>query len=337
MCRDHYDHNKRMLDSLVPPHGYHTLNQGGIQTGTAAHVAHLGTRQSFDPPPVAAVMIDPSKNQSKQPAAAAKKKKATMEAGKLKPGGGGDLKYTKVEIDALMDICEDIIPMGKNEWERITNRYNKLFPSRPRQEKSLRGQLNSYAKQKPPTGDRDCPPLVARAKKVMKKIQERAEIDMLEDPAALARHELPVVSGGDSAKKSVVSATSSRGNRKQKRSQDFLEYIKASERRQAKREERQYNFAIGALSTIVTAITGKQIPSLSMPQSNDNDNLSDGDDNDLSDSDLDDDMYKTPRTKKSRVDKNNKSKVCKGTIDSDDSDADKNSILMKSDEERGNI
>ena len=29
----------------------------------------------------------------------------------------------------------------------------------------------------------------------MKKIQERAEIDMLEDPAALARHELPVVSG----------------------------------------------------------------------------------------------------------------------------------------------
>ena len=79
-----------------------------------------------------------------------------------------------------------------------------------------------------------------------------------------------------------------------------------------------------------------------MPQSNDNDNKSDGDDDDFLNSDLDDDMYKTPRTKKSRVvDSNNKkninSKVTKGTINSDNSDANENSILMKGDEEHDNI
>ena len=220
MCPEHLEQNKRALSTVLPP-SYGNY-QAGIQTGPSVTQnvyfsgQSNGWRAKAGTPvavPYQSPMVQVSTDSAKKKPATTDRRKPTVVAGKLKPGGGGDMKYKDEELEYLWCLCEETIPMGKYEWEHIATRYNKQFPSRPRQEKSLRGQLNAYAKQKPPTGDPDCPPFVKRAKRIMNKIRERAETDILDDPEALANHELPAI-GGESAKKTV--ATGSKGNRKEK-------------------------------------------------------------------------------------------------------------------------
>ena len=181
------------------------------------------------------------------------RKKSTTDSTTQKSVGGGDMKYKEEELKALMEICEEVLPMGKSQWEQIATRYNALFPSRPRQEKSLRGQLNYYAKQKPPTGDPHCPPLVYAAKQIIKKIKQRAEVDILDDPEALAAHELPAMIGGSEL--SVGNQTSSEESKKQAWNKkqykkdknrhnklgasDILEFMIRTERMSIDREERR--------------------------------------------------------------------------------------------------
>jgi hypothetical protein len=50
-----------------------------------------------------------------------------------------------------MGLCEEILPMGKYEWERVTERYNRMYPRRQRKMVNLHYQLNTLSKQKPPT------------------------------------------------------------------------------------------------------------------------------------------------------------------------------------------
>jgi len=91
--------------------------------------------------------------------------------------GGGATRYSDDELDALMEHMEAILPIGKNEWERLVERYNsdeRVSKDRPRGLDNLRSQYNKYAKKKAPTGDPDCPPLVKRAKRVRESIRQKA-------------------------------------------------------------------------------------------------------------------------------------------------------------------
>jgi hypothetical protein len=190
---------------------------------------------------------------------------------RVKSVGGGDLKFTTDELESLMDIIEDVLPMGKYEWERVVARYNSMFPDRPRNEKSVCNQFNSYSKQKPPTGDPDCPPLVRKSKLIQAKIVKKAQADVLKDPKALAAYELPVVGGGegDASSRSVLAGSSKRKKKKKKKktaSSQIMKYLMVSEKMQREKEERDarersqwLQLGLGALSAIASALTGKEI------------------------------------------------------------------------------
>jgi hypothetical protein len=211
-----------------------------------------------------------------------RKKKKSTKKHKSQSGLGGDMKFKQEEVEYLMDCMEDILPMGKVEWEKLTERYNKRFPSRQRKMVNLRNQYNTYAKMKPPTGNPDCPPLVRRAKIIVKRTTEKAGIEVLKDPKKLAKCNIPTVNGTIQDAEGIAATLSTDpkkvvSSKKKKKSpfdtDSFVEVFLASEKAQAKREERMerrrldernetLKLAITAMTSIAAAVTGREVPAV---------------------------------------------------------------------------
>jgi hypothetical protein len=189
------------------------------------------------------------------------RKKKKKKDQKSQSGLGGDMKFKQEEVEYLMDCMEDILPMGKVEWEHLTERYNRCFPSRQRKMVNLRNQYNTYAKMKPPTGNPDW------------------------DPKKLANCNIPTMNGSiqDAAgiaatlsmdPKKVVSSKKKKKKKSNNLDTDsFVEVLLASEKVQAQREERmerrQQNernqtlkLAITAMTSIAAAVTGREVPTV---------------------------------------------------------------------------
>jgi hypothetical protein len=189
---------------------------------------------------------------------------------KTKPGGGGDLKFKDKELQTLMDICDDILPMGKGPWETVAHRYNQVYPERSRNEKSLRNQFNSWANKKPPTGDPDCPHFVRLAKLIVKKTKQKAEVSMCdEEMENLASHEMPAIVGRGNTSIASLDGPQDKISKKLT-SRDVVSMMMASECMAAKREERfalrqseerqdNIRLAIGAIGALASAFTGNPV------------------------------------------------------------------------------
>jgi hypothetical protein len=52
-------------------------------------------------------------------------------------------KFRANELEFLMQVVEDIKPIGKVEWDRVTTRYNAKFKARPRIMRNLRNRFTS--------------------------------------------------------------------------------------------------------------------------------------------------------------------------------------------------
>ena len=93
-------------------------------------------------------------------------------------GGAGRTKgptYQFSEVDALLDILQDRLPASSDEWDGVTEVYNKQHPGRERDKDSLRRKFNSLHNKKVPTGDPSIPPQVKRAKYIMQEICARVD------------------------------------------------------------------------------------------------------------------------------------------------------------------
>ena len=85
-------------------------------------------------------------------------------------GGAGRSKgptYKKGEVDFLLDLLEDLKPACSDEWDIVTQEYNKQFPGRERDRDSLRRKFNTLHNKKVPTGNPTMPEDVERAKMVI--------------------------------------------------------------------------------------------------------------------------------------------------------------------------
>ncbi|CAB9513919.1 unknown protein [Seminavis robusta] len=108
------------------------------------------------------------------------KKEQTVKPNKKKSGKsklGASAWFTEEERNDLFDEIKKALPIGKLEWEKVGEAYNKKNADRPREMPNLRAQFNKYALAKPPTGDPDCPPLVREAKQIARMIKEKAGMD----------------------------------------------------------------------------------------------------------------------------------------------------------------
>ena len=78
--------------------------------------------------------------------------------------GRRGFKFTTQEIESLLDVIEEIIPIGNPDWEKVWDKHMVCYPKKERTPKSLRCKFQDLAKSKMPTGDPNCPPHICSAK-----------------------------------------------------------------------------------------------------------------------------------------------------------------------------
>ena len=78
--------------------------------------------------------------------------------------GRRGFKFTTQEIESLLDIIEEIIPIGNPDWEKVWDKHMVCYPKKERTPKLLRRKFRDLAKSKVPTGDPNCPPHIHAAK-----------------------------------------------------------------------------------------------------------------------------------------------------------------------------
>ena len=79
-------------------------------------------------------------------------------------------KFTTAELEHLLSIVEEILPIGAPEWERVWDRHDSAFRAKERTPESLKRKFQELARKKIPTGDPECPPYVRKAKHIYHKI-----------------------------------------------------------------------------------------------------------------------------------------------------------------------
>jgi hypothetical protein len=91
------------------------------------------------------------------------------------------LGFTKEELKNFLDLMEEVVPIGPQQWDTVANRHLQLYPDHGRDITSLRTKFNRLVSATPPTGDPACPEEVRRAKRIFKMIEEKADASQLID------------------------------------------------------------------------------------------------------------------------------------------------------------
>jgi len=84
--------------------------------------------------------------------------------------------FTVAEIDSLLEIIDDVLPIGPNDWDRVTERHCTFYPGLGRTRESLQRKFASLYNHKKPTGDPSCPVYVRNAKHIFKRIKEAMDL-----------------------------------------------------------------------------------------------------------------------------------------------------------------
>jgi hypothetical protein len=301
------------MNALFNPYGMATASTSSeVASGRRSAPPMLPSPPSgvpnnrFNEAPVAAAASLPPRNNNlaartaagnaaAKRAAAAAAKRAQAPANKKKKGaqgaGGGSMHYRAEELEALMEIMDDVVPIGKYEKEKVCQRYNDMFPTRPREYQNLMSQFNKYASRKEPTGDPDCPPLVRKAKRICQKIKDKAGIacmneeeeeeeeeDVEDEDDALAENaarkrtatKVSVVAEEDDRKPAAAPRATKKA-KKEETSKSIMEMYMASELAASRRaealqaqrhEERQQmlQLGIGVLQSLASAFFGRVNP-----------------------------------------------------------------------------
>ena len=86
----------------------------------------------------------------------------------------GKSNYSGAEIEHMLDILEEILPIGTDEWQAVEDQHN-IDGVYNRTALNLRKKLYALKNKKMPTGDPNCPPAVRRAKHIFRDIGDRCD------------------------------------------------------------------------------------------------------------------------------------------------------------------
>jgi hypothetical protein len=79
-------------------------------------------------------------------------------------------KFTIAEIESLLKVINEIIPIGNPKWEQIWDRHSSHYPGWDQTAESLRCKFQQLACKKMPTDDPNCLPYIHSAKHIYRKI-----------------------------------------------------------------------------------------------------------------------------------------------------------------------
>jgi hypothetical protein len=86
--------------------------------------------------------------------------------------------FTASELNAMLTLVEEFLPLGSDHWENVAFEYNKKVSSdRVRNADSLRKKFKVLRNVKKPTGDPDCPIEVKRAKRAQYAIEAKMGVE----------------------------------------------------------------------------------------------------------------------------------------------------------------
>jgi hypothetical protein len=90
-------------------------------------------------------------------------------------GGNGarGFVFTAAELHSLLDIVEEILPIGPIEWGTVVERHKVLYEAKLRDLNSIRRKFNQMATKTAPTGDSNIPEYIRRAKDIWDAIEEK--------------------------------------------------------------------------------------------------------------------------------------------------------------------
>ncbi|KAF0719664.1 Aste57867_878 [Aphanomyces stellatus] len=97
---------------------------------------------------------------------------------------GRGKSWCPTAVDLLLDIAGEVLPLGKNGWEKVDGRFNRLGAPQllpVRDGEALKRKfllLKNHAK---PTGDPDCPEEVQRAKRIQRDIDMSVSVLSLKE------------------------------------------------------------------------------------------------------------------------------------------------------------
>ncbi|KAH7930087.1 hypothetical protein BV22DRAFT_1125242 [Leucogyrophana mollusca] len=108
----------------------------------------------------------------------------TKKKGGARGRSQGVANYSPDDIEALLDILEDTLPIGGKAWNTVGDSFADWARenNRPiRTSKSLEAKFKQFVRTTKPTGDAECPPHIDRAHQIEDWINEKAGARDLDD------------------------------------------------------------------------------------------------------------------------------------------------------------
>lgn len=99
--------------------------------------------------------------------------KGPMRAGRVRNSRGSG--FTHRELDSLLDLCEETLPLYNDEWDDVARRHELRYPGTSRGANSLKRKFASLYRKKVPADDPRMPTEVRRAKDIRLKMTARSD------------------------------------------------------------------------------------------------------------------------------------------------------------------
>jgi len=120
----------------------------------------------------------PRATNKKKPAGTKTTRTKTKPSTTKKQRGG---QFDTKELRSFFNTMEKILPIGFREWELVLKEHCKEWSEKEREVRGLRQKFNRLNASKLPTGDPNCPWDVKWAKQLKRKIDEKADANLLND------------------------------------------------------------------------------------------------------------------------------------------------------------
>lgn len=88
---------------------------------------------------------------------------------------GRGASYKSADVAVLLDLVEEMLPLGQSDWDALTLQYNGKV-SNPRESDQLRRKFKALKNVSKPTGDPTCPIEVKRAKRIHYLIEGKQDV-----------------------------------------------------------------------------------------------------------------------------------------------------------------
>jgi hypothetical protein len=162
---------------------YNESSKKKAPVSSSTHPAPAKAAPSTFPTTEATTKTAPPTSNNQAPSKARAKAKATIAPTIIRKSNKRGTGYSKDEAMFLLDCIEEIIPIGPQMWDRVSDLHQAEFSNQGRDTQSIRRKFNQMVNKRIPTGDPDCPEEVRRAKHLFREIEKKgdASADMEEN------------------------------------------------------------------------------------------------------------------------------------------------------------